>query len=99
MIARGPGITGVGLKLGQPAEFEIDATKAGESGRDKINVEVMGPEGPVKCDLVANGDLTYKGAYFPEDDGEYKINVTLMNCSIPKAPFKVGIIKYCSLIG
>ena len=91
MIARGPGISGVGLKLGKPAEFEIDATMAGENGRDKIKVEVMGPEGPVKVDLTANGDLTYSGAYYPEDDGEYTVKVTLLNCSIPKSPFKIGI--------
>ncbi|XP_063686399.1 mesocentin-like [Bolinopsis microptera] len=91
VIARGPGITGVGLKLGKPAEFEIDASKAGENGRDKIKVEVLGPEGPVKVDMTSNGDLTYSGAYFPEDDGEYTIKVTLLNCSVPKSPFKVGI--------
>ena len=91
VIARGPGITGVGLKLGKPAEFEIDASKAGESGRDKVQVEVMGPEGPVKVDLTSNGDLTYTGAYYPEDDGEYHVKVTLLNCPVPKSPFKIGI--------
>lgn len=92
VIARGPGITGVGLKPGKPAEFEIDASKAGENGRDKVKVEVIGPDGePVKVDLNNNGDLTYTGAYYPEDDGQYTVKVTLVNCPIPKSPFKVGI--------
>ena len=66
-IARGPGVSGVGLLPGKPAEFEIDASKCGAGD---VVVTVEGPEGadPVKVEYGVTGDTPgiYTGAYFPK---------------------------------
>jgi len=91
-IARGPGVSGVGLLPGKPAEFEIDASKCGAG---EVVVTVDGPDGsePVKVEYSATGDTpgVYTGAYHPKDEGEYVVNVTFCGVDVPKAPFKVKI--------
>lgn len=91
-IARGPGVSGVGLLPGKPATFEIDASKCGAGD---VVVTVDGPEGsdPVKVEYSAGGDTpgVYTGSYHPKDEGEYTVNVTFCGVDVPKAPFKVKI--------
>ncbi|XP_065067168.1 filamin-A-like isoform X4 [Rhopilema esculentum] len=80
-------VTGAGLKGGKankPANFEIDASKAGEGG---IGLTIEGPvEADIKCDDHGNGTCSVE--YLPVEDGEYTINVLFADVHVPGSPFK-----------
>jgi filamin len=77
----GPGLSGG--KCGKPAQFNIDATKAGEGG---IDVTIEGPtETEIKYD--DHGDGTCGVEYLPVEEGDYKINVLFDQHHVPGSPF------------
>lgn len=80
-------VTGAGLKGGKankPANFEIDASKAGDGA---IGLTIEGPvEADIKCD--DHGDGTCSVEYLPVEDGEYTINVLFAEQHVPGSPFK-----------
>lgn len=93
-IAYGPGLEPGNLDT-EPAHFTIEARdKNGvrrNEGGDPFVVEVMGPTGPVPCDVVDNGDGTYAVTYNPEDAGRHDIAVTLEGKPIKGSTFRVDI--------
>jgi len=94
-IAYGPGLE-AGNEDTEPAHFTIEArdkngVKRTEGG-DPFVVEVMGPTGPVPCDVVDNNDGTYGVTYNPEDAGRHDIAVTLEGKPIKGSTFRVDIV-------
>lgn len=93
-IAYGPGLE-PGCLDTEPATFTIEARdKNGQrrnEGGDPFVVEVMGPTGPVPCDVVDNGDGTYAVTYNPEDAGRHDVAVTLEGKPIKGSTFRVDI--------
>jgi len=93
-IAYGPGLEAGNLDT-DPAHFTIEARdKNGQrrkEGGDPFVVEVMGPTGPIPCDVVDNGDGTYAVAYNPTDAGRHDIAVTLEGKPIKGSTFRVDV--------
>jgi len=93
-IAYGPGLE-PGLLDTHPATFTIEARdKNGnrrKEGGDNFDVDIQGPNGPVKANVVDNGDGTYNVTYQPEDAGIHDIAVTLGDVPIKGSTFHVDI--------
>jgi len=93
-IAYGPGLEPGNLDT-EPAHFTIEARdKNGQKrkeGGDPFVVEIMGPTGPVACDVVDKGDGTYGVTYHPQDAGRHDIAVTLEGKPIKGSTFRVDI--------
>ena len=78
-----------------PAEFTVDATKAGKA---PLEVDVVGPgDKKYPCDIVDNNDGTFNCAYVPEKKGEcifssnkylciFKINLGFVSFSYRNQP-------------
>jgi filamin len=94
-IAYGPGLQPGNLDT-HPATFTIEARdKNGnrrKEGGDKFDVDIQGPNGPVKADVVDNGDGTYNVTYQPDDAGIHDIAVTLDGTPIKGSTFHVDIL-------
>ncbi|XP_069142482.1 filamin-A-like isoform X9 [Argopecten irradians] len=84
--AYGPGLKGG--KAHQPCTFTVDTREATAPGG--LGVSVEGPK-EAKIECLDNGDGTCNFTYFPEVEGEYSVNVTYAEQSIPNSPFKVKI--------
>ena len=79
--AYGQGLEG-GI-AGQWAEFKLDMSTAGEGS---LNLQIEGPcEAPVEVEDHDDGTASVK--YFPQDAGEYKINIQFADTDIPGSPF------------
>jgi len=93
-IAYGPGLE-PGCLDTEPAHFTVEARdKNGnrrKEGGDPFVVEVMGPTGPVPCDVVDNNDGTYAVTYHPQDAGRHDVAVTLEGKPIKGSTFRVDI--------
>ena len=77
----GPGVEGGFVK--DWTEFTVDMSQAGEGN---LNLQIVGPsETQVVVDDHDDGTATVK--YFPEEAGEYSINVLFAEESVPNAPF------------
>jgi len=91
--AEGPGLEGG--QQGKEGVFRIvsvdDEGKPIKFGGYPFNVEVAGPQGPVKANVTDNGDGTYGVKYTPTGYGDHRINVDLEGQPIKKAPFTVRI--------
>jgi len=94
-IAYGPGLEPGNLDTA-PATFTIEARdKNGnprKEGGDKFDVDIQGPNRPVKADIVDNRDGTYNVTYHPEDAGIHDIAVTLDGTPIKGSTFHVDIL-------
>ena len=79
--AFGPGLEGG--NVGEWTDFKLDMSQAGEGG---LNIQIEGPcEAQVQVEEKDDGTATVK--YLPEKEGEYKVNITFAEESIPGAPF------------
>jgi filamin len=85
----GPGVEG-GLDTNTPAaEFTVDVTAAGGSG--KPNVSVTSPEGAIECSCDDNKDGTFSCAYIPTVPGCYTVAVACGGKPAGNSPYKVTI--------
>jgi len=93
-IAYGPGLEPGNLDT-HPATFTIEARdKLGnprKEGGDNFVVDIQGPSGPIKADIVDKGDGTYDVTYQPEDAGIHDIAITLDDIPIKGSTFHVDI--------
>lgn len=84
--------TGDGLKsarIGKPAEFKVDASRA---GRGSIMVGVEGPEIPAQEIIVRHtGGNVYSVNYVLLESGDYILKVLWADCHIPGSPFHVTV--------
>jgi len=56
-------------------------------GGQPVEVDIKGPKGPVKVQLIDNRDGTYTVVYSIRDRGEYKLDVTVDGISVKGSPF------------
>jgi len=93
-IAYGPGLEPGNLDT-KPSSFTIQARdKNGvpmKEGGTPFIIDIQGPEGPVKADMVDNGDGTYDVSYQPNGAGPHDISVTLDDIPIKGSTFHVDI--------
>jgi len=93
-IAYGPGLE-PGKLDDKPAQFTIESRdKNGvrrKEGGEVFDVDIQGPNGPIKAKVADNGDGTYKVTYQPEDAGIHDIAVTLGDIPIKGSTFHVDI--------
>ena len=87
----GPGVEKEGLDTDMPsADFTVDATNAGGTGKAKVVVE--GPLGrPIPCDVKDNGNGTYSCSYVPKDVGDYYVKVNYAGKPAGKTPYHVQV--------
>lgn len=86
----GPGVEG-GLDTNTPsAEFTVDVSTAGGSG--KPTVSVISPEGAIECSCDDNKNGTYGCAYIPTVPGTYTVTVNYGGKLAAKSPYKVNIV-------
>jgi len=93
--AYGPGLE-PGNQLGAPAKFTIEAcNKFGDpmkDGGDPFQVKVDGPYNiDVQTNIVDNKNGTYSVTYYPVDQGDHLVKVTLNGAPIQGSPWRVQI--------
>ncbi|KAI6660585.1 filamin-A-like [Oopsacas minuta] len=97
VIASGPGIDGVGIRVNQPADVFLDTTNAGEG---EFQCCVKGPDEESEFKVNPNGhDNTLQGSYVPNKPSEYNVSVKMEGYEIPHSPFKVVISDSLKLSG
>ena len=80
--AYGPGLERA--VVGQPAEFTVDASNAGNG---EVGIQIDGPaECEVKC--VDNGDGTFSCSYVAPRPGIYNIDLKFADQDVPNSPFQ-----------
>ncbi|XP_078597434.1 filamin-A-like isoform X41 [Branchiostoma floridae x Branchiostoma japonicum] len=84
--AYGPGLKGG--KVNREQTFTIDTREAGQGG---LGLTIEGPsESRIEC--KDRGDGTCSVSYWPEDVGEYSINVMFADQHIPGSPFPARVV-------
>ena len=86
----GPGVEG-GLDTNTPsAEFTVDVTAAGGSGRPVVSV--ASPEGPIECSCEDNKNGSFSCGYIPTAPGTYTVSVNYGGKPAAKSPYQVNIV-------
>ena len=89
VVAKGPGLLPVGVKVGDPGDFEIDTT---EAGRGNLRVTVDGPRrSAANVKVEDNKDGKFSARYDPKAVGQYKVKVQFADEEIPGSPFDVAV--------
>ncbi|XP_066283723.1 filamin-C-like isoform X22 [Branchiostoma lanceolatum] len=84
--AYGPGLKGG--KVNREQTFTIDTREAGQGG---LGLTIEGPsESRIEC--KDRGDGTCSVSYWPEDVGEYSINIMFADHHIPGSPFPARVV-------
>ncbi|CAH1264955.1 FLNC [Branchiostoma lanceolatum] len=84
--AYGPGLKGG--KVNREQTFTIDTREAGQGG---LGLTIEGPsESRIEC--KDRGDGTCSVSYWPEDVGEYSINIMFADQHIPGSPFPARVV-------
>ncbi len=89
--AYGPGLEPEGNVAKAPANFTVETFGAGDG---ELAIKVTGPKGEdLNCDIVFNNDrkATYSCSYFPEEEGDYVVEITWSGREIPKSPYNVKV--------
>lgn len=82
---------------GEPASFQVDATKAGAG---QLVVTVEGPAGDARDVTVkSTGDHTWDVDYTPTEAGEYKVSVTYDATHVPGSVFVITVLETMSIGG
>ncbi|CAH1784407.1 unnamed protein product [Owenia fusiformis] len=88
--ATGPGLDPKGVRRGQPAVFNVDASEAGEAPLDVSYTDQLGIQRP--AEIVPKGEALYDVAYYPDVEGPCKVDVSYNNQAIPGSPFKTNVL-------
>ncbi|XP_078677456.1 filamin-C-like isoform X45 [Branchiostoma floridae x Branchiostoma belcheri] len=84
--AYGPGLKGG--KVNREQTFTIDTREAGQGG---LGLTIEGPsESRIEC--KDRGDGTCSVSYWPEDVGDYSINIMYADQHIPGSPFPARVV-------
>ena len=87
----GPGVTGKGANVGQPAEIIVDCS---DSGVAPVSAKVTTPSGETQ-DVVfkptAPGSSVFTGSYAPSETGDYNVEVDFDGEPVQDSPYKVNI--------
>ena len=86
----GPGVTGDGVKVGEPAKIIVDCS---DSGVAPVTGTVKSPSGK-KQDVVfepTDDPNIFEGSYSPMDAGEHQVAIDFDGRPLPNSPIKVQI--------
>ena len=87
----GPGVTGEGAKVGEPAKIIVDCS---ESGVAPVSGKVKTPSGEkedVKFEPTTENPNIFEGSYEPKDAGDYEVALDFDERPLPNSPIKVPI--------
>ena len=88
----GPGV-GKTVPASFPVSFTVDATKTGKA---PCTVEVVGPKDEVyPCEVIDNGDKTFKCTYTPKRKGKTLVDVLHF---LPSAVAKLLLLFFIELL-
>ncbi|XP_075430929.1 filamin-B isoform X1 [Ascaphus truei] len=87
--AYGPGLEKTGCIVNNPAEFVVDATKAGKAPLKIFAQDVEG--NPVDIQTKTKKGGTYSCTYSPAKPIKHTIAVTWGGVNVPNSPFRVNI--------
>ncbi|XP_052286873.1 filamin-A-like isoform X5 [Dreissena polymorpha] len=93
VIAKGPGLEKDGVTVGQPAEFTVDAKKAGKAPLNITCIDATYK--PVEVSVKDNKDGTFSCVYHPKNPVRHTIIITWGTVGIPKSPFRVNVSQPC----
>jgi filamin len=87
VIAKGPGLEKDGVTVGKPAEFTVDARKAGKAPLHITCIDATYK--PVEVTVKDNKDGTFSCKYTAKSAVRHTIIITWGTVGIPKSPFRV----------
>ena len=89
VTASGPGITGEGVRVGEPAPVVIDTSQAGSA---PLAGSIKTPSGEVvQLELQPQPEEgIYHGEYAPDEPGTYEVEITFGNEPITEFPYRVS---------
>uniref|UniRef100_A0AAY4EVL4 Calponin-homology (CH) domain-containing protein n=1 Tax=Denticeps clupeoides TaxID=299321 RepID=A0AAY4EVL4_9TELE len=89
VMCYGPGLEPTGCIVNKPAEFNIDAQRA---GRGQLKIYAQDAEGfPIDIQITENGDSTYFCVYMPSKPIKHTFIITWGEVNVPNSPFRVTI--------
>ena len=90
VTASGPGITGEGARVGEPAIVVVDTSEAGSA---PLSATVQTPSGEVvPLELQPQPEEgVYSGDYMPEEPGTYEVQITFGDEPITEFPYRVNV--------
>ena len=89
----GPGISNKDLvRVGNPVEYKLDATKAGPGTVKALARDPRGAHIDLAVEPDPQREGEYKLSFTPDDAGTYGITVTHAGHNIPGMPFAVGSV-------
>ncbi|KAL4226921.1 hypothetical protein ACF0H5_014899 [Mactra antiquata] len=94
VIAKGPGLEKDGVTVGKPAEFTVDARKAGKAPLHITCLDVNYK--PVEVTVKDNKDGTYSCKYVAKLPVKHTVIITWGLVGIPKSPFRVNVSQECN---
>ena len=90
----GPGVTGDGIKLHQPAEVVIDTTKSGQA---PVEAKVTLPSGEVDTLKLQPQDEQHPevlvASYTPDESGTYALGISFNDQPLADSPYAVYVPK------
>ena len=92
VTASGPGITGEGTRVGEPAKVIVDTTDAGKAPLSAVVKFPNGEESTLELQPEDETPDVYTGEYFAENPGFYEVEVAYNDDPIPDSPFKVPFV-------
>ena len=87
----GPGVTGEGANVGEPAEIIVDCS---ESGVAPVTAKVTMPTGEtqdVQFEPKSPGSKVYTGSYTPSDIGNHNVEVDFDGEPVADSPYNANI--------
>ena len=87
----GPGVTGEGAKVGEPAKIIVDCSESGVapvSGKVKTS---SGEKQDVKFEPTTENPNIFEGSYEPKNAGDYEVALDFDERPLPNSPIKVPI--------
>ena len=90
VTASGPGITGEGARVGEPAPVVVDTSEAGSA---PLSASMQTPSGEV-VPLELQPQLekgVYTGHYVPDEPGTFNVDITFGDEAIPDSPYLAPI--------
>ncbi|XP_053377764.1 filamin-A-like isoform X5 [Mercenaria mercenaria] len=94
VIAKGPGLEKDGVTVGKPAEFTVDARKAGKAPLHITCIDANYK--PVEVTVKDNRDGTFACKYTAKSAVRHTIIITWGTVGIPKSPFRVNVTVECN---
>ena len=89
VIAKGPGLEKDGVVVNKPAEFTVDAKKAGKAPLHITCIDANYK--PIEVTVKDNRDGTFSCKYIPKSPVRHTIIITWGTVGIPKSPFRVSV--------